>query len=72
MENGTQVQQKTLKRHRQDAGLTQIQLALMANTTYQTISRAERGMTISRVMAVRICRALEIHIEDVLGLQLVD
>lgn len=62
----------TLKRIRENQGLTQKQLADSAGVAVQTVSRAENGDKVSRVSVARICKALGIRIEEVQGLNIVE
>jgi len=57
----------SIARARKDRELTQAQLAEMIDTTVETVSRIERGVSIPSLKTLeRISKALNIHIRDLL------
>ena len=57
----------SIAKARKDRELTQAQLAEMIDTTVETVSRIERGVSIPSLKTLeRISKALNIHIKDLL------
>jgi len=57
----------SIARIRKDRELTQAQLAEMIDTTVETISRLERGISIPSLKTIeKIGKALHVHIKDIL------
>lgn len=63
---------ETIKSLREQQGLSRAELARRADMTDDTVRRAEAGQTITRVTAIKICRALGVGIEQITGLKLVE
>lgn len=60
----------SIARVRKDREMTQAQLAEMIDTTVETISRLERGITIPSLKTLeKISRALHIHIRELLNFE---
>ena len=55
---------KNLKQHRDRVGITQEELARMANISYRTVSNAERGKTCSFATAKKLAKAIGVKLED--------
>lgn len=55
-----------IRRRRRDKGLSQVQLSALAGCTQQYVSLIEQGLDrdISEKIAERICRYLDIELED--------
>lgn len=61
----------TLRELRENAGLTVLQLAAKAGVSQSFVYRVEEGKTpVSKVPVVKICKALDVDIKSVEGLNL--
>lgn len=60
----------TLRQIRENQGLSVEQLAHLANVHLQTVYRIEQGKPVSRVYVARVCRALNVDITQVEGLNI--
>ncbi|MBI9008492.1 MAG: helix-turn-helix transcriptional regulator [Tenericutes bacterium] len=57
-----------LKEIREQKGLSQREIAKMIDTSHTSISRYEKGVSMSDETIKKICRALEINADYFLGL----
>lgn len=58
----------TIRDLREKRGLTQGQLAQLAQVSYLTISRIENRHPVSRIYIARVCKALDANIDCIEGL----
>lgn len=61
-----------LRQLRKNKGMSRTELAYKAGVSEKTIYRAETGQPVRRETLARICKILEIGIEEVEGLKILD
>lgn len=61
--------QTHLKEHRQEAGLTQAELAQLVDVSRKTINTVENGVFVpSTILSLKLARALNVRVEDLFQL----
>lgn len=61
--------QTHLKEHRQEAGLTQAELAELVDVSRKTINTVENGVFVpSTTLSLKLARALKVRVEDLFQL----
>ncbi|MES0808421.1 helix-turn-helix transcriptional regulator [Roseibium sp. SCPC15] len=61
--------QTHLKEHRQEAGLTQTELAQLVDVSRKTINTVENGVFVpSTILSLKLARALNVRVEDLFQL----